>query len=51
MEIKCFKRLSYNKITNIEYPTFKDGYEIQLIIDSVLESIASKKWINIIKIL
>ncbi|MCJ7472932.1 MAG: Gfo/Idh/MocA family oxidoreductase [Actinobacteria bacterium] len=40
-----------NKISNIEYPTFRDGYEIQLVIDSVLESIANKKWVNINKTL
>jgi len=36
-----------NKTPDIEYPTFSDGYEVQLIIDSVLESISKKKWVNV----
>jgi predicted dehydrogenase len=45
----------YKHISNInagidtvpEYPTFEDGYKIQLLIDSVLQSAENNKWIDI----
>jgi predicted dehydrogenase len=45
----------YEHISNIsagidtvpEYPTFKDGYKIQLLIDSVLRSAEKNRWIDI----
>lgn len=30
-----------------DYPTFEDGYRIQILIDSILESIQKNKWIDI----
>lgn len=45
--IEDIKNNNSNKTGDIDYPTFRDGYEVQLIIDSVLESIADKKWVNV----
>jgi predicted dehydrogenase len=30
-----------------DFPTFEEGYRIQLIVDSILKSAESKKWVNI----
>jgi len=46
----------YEHISNIdsginvvpEYPTFEDGYKIQLLIESVLESAEKNKWVDIL---